>query len=173
MTDFDRAILLIRHPLNSLMSFFNDIFTKDKTTYASLEEYERRFKQDDVLSKGIQQWLKFHDVILEHYQSPLLVIQYEELKSNFVGEMEKILPFLGLDMTPEIASCLLEESVGHFKRKSRPQKETDEIYKNFTTTQIEALNNTYKKYLKKFQNKVIDLQIRQSLQKKYNKHNLT
>ena len=76
-------------------------------------------------------------------------------------------------MTPEIASCLLEESVGHFKRKSRPQKETDEIYKNFTTTQIEALNNTYKKYLKKFQSKVIDLQIRQSLQKKYNKHNLT
>ena len=155
------------------MSFFNDIFTKDKTTYASLEEYERRFKQDDVLSKGIQHWLKFHDVILEHYQNPLLVVQYEELKSNFVREMEKILPFLGLDMTPEIASCLLEESVGHFKRKSRPQKETDEIYKNFTTTQIEALNNTYKKYLKKFQSKVIDLQIRQSLQKKYNKHNLT
>ena len=101
------------------MSFFNDIFTKDKTTYASLEEYERRFKTDDVLSKGIQQWLKFHDVILEHYQSPLLVIQYEELKSNFVREMEKILPFLGLVMTPEIASCLLEESVGHFKRKKQ------------------------------------------------------
>ena len=154
------------------MSFFNDIFTKDKTTYASLEEYEIRFQQDDVLSKGIQQWLKFHDVILEHYQSPLLVIQYEELKSNFVGEMKEILTFLGFDMTPEIESCLLDKSIGQFKRKTRPQKEKDEILRNFTITQLEDINNIYKRYLKKFRSKVIDLQIRESLKKKYNKYNL-
>ena len=107
---------------------------------------------------------------IENYQNPLLVVQYEELKSNYVGEMEKILAFLGFDMTPEIESCLLEESIGHFKRKTRP--ENDEIYKNFTISQLEGLNNTYNKYLKTFQSKVIDLQIRQRLQKKYDKHNL-
>ena len=58
-----------------------------------MEEYERRFLPRDVLSKDIPQWLKFHDVILEHYQNPLLVVQYEELKSNFVREMEKIRMF--------------------------------------------------------------------------------
>ena len=137
-----------------------------------MEEYERRFLPRDVFSKDIPQWLKFHDVILEHYQNLLLVVQYEELKSNFVGEMEKILTFLGFDMTPEIESCLLDKSIGQFKRKTRPQKEKDEILKNFTITQLEDINNIYKKYLKKFGSKVIDLQIRESLKKKYNKYNL-
>ena len=146
--------------------------SRDKTTYASLEEYERRFLPRDVFSKDIPQWLKFNDVILEHYQNPLLVVQYEELKSNFVGEMEKILTFLGFDMTPEIESCLLDKSIGQFKRKTRPQKEKDEILRNFTITQLEDINNIYKKYLKKFGSKVIDLQIRESLKKKYNKYNL-
>ena len=137
-----------------------------------MEEYERRFLPRDVLSKDIPQWLKFHDVILEHYQNPLLVVQYEELKSNFVVEMEKILTFLGFYMTPEIGSCLLEESIGQFKRKTRPQNEKDEILKNFTITQIEDINNIYNKYLKKFRSKVIDLQVRETLKNKYNKYNL-
>ena len=95
----------------------------------------------------------------------VLLLSNLELKSNYVGETEKILAFLGLDMTLEIESCLLEESIGHFRRKTRPTKEIDEIYKKFTSTQIQGLNKTYKKYLKKFQRKVIDLQIRQNLQK--------
>ena len=73
-------------------------------------------------------------------------------------------------MTPEIGSCLLEESIGQFKRKTRPQNEKDEILKNFTITQIEDINNIYNKYLKKFRSKVIDLQIRESLKNKYNKY---
>ena len=38
----------------------------------------------------------------------VLLLSNLELKSNYVGETEKILAFLGLDMTLEIESCLLE-----------------------------------------------------------------
>ena len=32
VTDFDRAILVMRHPLDSLMSFFNDMFRHTYST---------------------------------------------------------------------------------------------------------------------------------------------
>ena len=86
--------------------------------------------------------------------------------------MEKILIFLGYEITSELKYCLLKDSVGYFKRKTRPQKEIDQIYKTFTTAQLNGFNSTYKKYLKKFQTKHIDRQIRKQLKAKFNKFNL-
>ena len=40
MNDFEQAILLLRHPLNAIMSDFNDEWPHgDKKGYASLEVY--------------------------------------------------------------------------------------------------------------------------------------
>ena len=96
-------------------------------------------------------------MVLQNYKKPLLVIQYEQLKSNYLGEMEKIFKFLGFsNLNEEIESCLLEESIGHFKREKRPKNEIDEIYKNFTKEQLDEFHNTYKKFLKNFQTKLFD-----------------
>ena len=81
--------------------------------------------------------------------------------------MEKLLTFLGFKITSELKPCLLKDSVGNFKRKTRPQKQIDYIYKTFTTAQLSGINSTYKKYLKKFKTKLIDTQIRQHLETKF------
>ena len=81
--------------------------------------------------------------------------------------MEKILVFLGFEITSELKDCLLKDLVGNFKRKTRPQKQMDQIYKTFTPAQMNGLNSTYKKYLKKFKTKLIDAQIRQHLEAKF------
>ena len=157
MSDFERAILLLRNPLNAIVSYFNDYHTHDKNGYASLEVY----KEDNIFTKEafirFEEWKHFHDMVLQNYKKPLLVIQYEQLKSNYLGEMEKIFKFLGFsNLSEEIESCLLEESIGHFKRKKRPKNEIDKIYNNFTRAQLDEFQNTYKKFLKNFQTKLFD-----------------
>ena len=86
--------------------------------------------------------------------------------------MGRILSFLGFDMTSEVKSCLLNDSTGSFKRKSRPQKEMDQIYMNFTDVQLNQVHETYMKYLNKFQKKINDMQVKQNLLSKYNKYDL-
>ena len=173
MNDFEKAIILIRNPLNATMSAFNDLRTdKTKNTYASLYEFEKFNYAYEVFPRLYQTWQNIYDSILQDYEHPLLVVEYENLKRDFIFEMERILSFLGFDMTPEVRSCLLKDSIGDYKRKSRPQKEMDQIYRNFTSVKLNQVHDTYKKYLKKFEMKLNDLQIRQNLQRRHNKYDL-
>ena len=167
MNDFEKAIILIT------MSAFNDLRTdKTKNTYASLYEFEKFNYAYEVFPRLYRTWQNIYDSVLQDYEHPLLVVEYVKLKRDFIFEMERILSFLGFDMTPEVESCLLKDSIGDYKRKSRPQKEMDQIYRNFTSVKLNQVHETYKKYLKKFEMKLNDLQIRQNLQRRHNKYDL-
>ena len=155
------------------MSQFNDFaIGKMRNTYATIDVFRSNQFARQVFLYGLPKWKQFHDSVLQNFQHPLLVVEYEKLKSDSIFEMERILSFLGFDMTDKLKSCLLKDSIGDFKRKSRPQKEMDQIYRNFTSMQLNQVHNTYQKYLKKFQLKINDLQIRQNLQSKHNKYEL-
>ena len=173
MNDFEKAILLIRNPLNATMSTFNHLLTgKLNNTYALLYNFEKVNYSHEVFPRLYRKWQNIYDLVFQNYEHPLLVVEYEKLKSDFIIEMERILSFLGFDMTDKLKSCLLKDSIGDFKRKSRPQKEMDQIYRNFTSMQLNQVHNTYQKYLEKFQLKINDLQIRQNLQSKHKKYEL-
>ena len=159
--------------MDATISTFNDLQTgKINNAYASVYEYEKFDYSHDIFPRFYRTWQNTYDLVLQNYEHPLLLIQYEKLKSNLIFEMERILSFLGFDMTLEIKSCLLKDSIGNFKRKSRPQKEMDQIYMNFTDVQLNQVHETYMKYLNKFQKKINDMQIKQNLQSKCIKYDL-
>ena len=156
--------------MDATISTFNDLQTgKINNAYASVYEYEKFDYSHDIFPRFYQTWQNTYDLVLQNYEHPLLLVQYEKLKSNLIFEMERILSFLGFDMTLEVKSCLLKDSTGIFKRKSRPQKEMDQIYMNFTDVQLNQVHETYMKYLNKFQKKINDMQVKLS---KYNKYDL-
>ena len=155
------------------MSEFNDLRTaKINNTYALLYEFEQFNYSHEAFPRLYRKWQNIYDSVLQNYEHPLLVVEYEKLKSDFIFEMERILSFLGFDMTSEVKSCLLKDSIGNFKRKSRPQKEMEQIYMNFTDVQLNQVHETYMKYLNKFQKKINDMQIKQNLQSKCIKYDL-
>ena len=159
--------------MDATISTFNDLQTgKINNAYASVYEYEKFDYSHDIFPRFYRTWQNTYDLVLQNYEHPLLLIQYEKLKSNLIFEMERILSFLGFDMTLEIKSCLLKDSIGNFKRKSRPQKEMDQIYMNFTDVQLKQVHETYMEYLNKFQKKINDMQIKQNLQSKCIKYDL-
>ena len=153
--EFERGILLIRHPLEAIMSQFNDLAVgKLRNTYATVEAFKRMKFSQQVFLHGLPKWQQFHDTVLKDFEHPLLVVEYEKLKSNSVSELTRILNFLGFEMTSEIEHCLLENSAGNFKRKVRPQKELDEIHQTFSRSELIELQNIYGEYLKRFQAKL-------------------
>ena len=159
--------------MDATISTFNDLQTgKINNAYASVYEYEKFDYSHDIFPRFYRTWQNTYDLVLQNYEHPLLLVQYEKLKNNFILEMGRILSFLGFDMTSEVKSCLLYDSTGSFKRKSRPQKEMDQIYMNFTDVQLNQVHETYMKYLNKFQKKINDMQIKQNLQSKCIKYDL-
>ena len=159
--------------MDATISTFNDLLTgKINNAYASMHEFEKYNYSQDVFPTFYRTWQNTYDLVLQKFEHPLLLVQYEKLKNNFILEMGRILSFLGFDMTSEVKSCLLKDSIGNFKRKSRPQKEMDQIYMNFTDVQLNQVHETYMKYLNKFQKKINDMQIKQNLQSKCIKYDL-
>ena len=149
---YQRAIIIIRHPLDAFMSAFNHQI-KGKTEYPDLKIYEDINFSKQFLEVGLPDWIKFHDIILRDDNQNLYIVQYEKLKTNLLEEMRSILSFLGFDLKKEIESCLHLDFNGKFKRKNRPQEELYEIYGNFTNKQFQEFDNIYEHYLQRFQNK--------------------
>ena len=50
MNNFEKGILLIRHPLEAIMSTFNDLVTGDKRDYGSMEVYQKANFSQQVFS---------------------------------------------------------------------------------------------------------------------------
>ena len=73
-------------------------------------------------------WKTFHEEILEYYLIPekvklknvayneLHLVEYSNLKSDVIGEVAKIVKFLGLPMTKFIEDCLMKNHDGFYKR---------------------------------------------------------
>ena len=65
MNNFEKGILLIRHPLEAIMSTFNDLVTGDKRDYGSMEVYQKANFSQQVFSYYLPWWQKFHDSIVQ------------------------------------------------------------------------------------------------------------
>ena len=80
------------------------------------------------LDKFFIYWKTFHEEILEYYFIPeklklknvayneLHLVEYSKLKSDVIGEVTKIVNFLGLPMTKFIEDCLMKNRDGFYKR---------------------------------------------------------
>ena len=149
---YQRAIIIIRHPLDAFISAFNHQM-KGKTDYPDLKIYEEINFSKQFLEVGLPDWIQFYDTILQDFNQNLYLVQYDKLKTNLLEEMRSILSFLGFDLNREIESCLRSDFNGKFKRKNRPQEELYEIYGNFTNKQFQEFDKIYEHYLLLFQNK--------------------
>ena len=150
--NFEKAIVLIRNPLDASMAEFNRVFSNyDQKGHSDMELFELLNFSKLFQEADLPQWMEFHETILKDYKNKMHVVQYEKLKTNLIEEMKKILGFLGYTMTKEIEFCLKSNFDGNFKRKERPEEEIYTILENFTNSQLKYFDNVYENYLKKFQ----------------------
>ena len=113
---------------------------------ASIKEFEILNFRVIFRHKILREWMNFYNEILSNCSKNCLLVEYENIKSNTIYEMTKILKFLGLSMTKNIQNCLMKNLDGHFKRK---KLEKEEIKKLFSKEQLDDFENIYSHYKKK------------------------
>ena len=153
--DVERAILVIRRPLECFFSEMNRQLSSpyEYLTFAPIEAFDSQKDLDDLfLNDMFPKWKLFHTRILREYKKPLLIVEYKNLKGNVIKEMTRILNFLGFEMTQDIKQCIQENTVRPFQRPKRPKHEVDELMKRIRKENIDLYDKTYDEIVKSLSN---------------------
>ena len=142
---------MIRYIFDAIKSFslfratgFDHTKTEDpQKVMNSKEHWNQR------VSKDIKRYLEFHEHWLRKgSQIKILVVFYEDLKSDLGNQLRRMAKFLNIKVTDEIISCVLQNSEGKYHRKNTESK-SDPYY--------EALNNDTRKELRTVYDSVMKL----------------
>ena len=91
---YDRVILLVRDPFDTLLAEFNRRKTENHTGLANLKEFQTKNWIHYVETQS-EWWKGFYKFFMENYQpSQLHIVQYENLKTNLTGELQAMMDFL-------------------------------------------------------------------------------
>ena len=85
---------------------------------APFEEFKAA-KFAEIFSKyQLKDWKEFYnDILNKCIKKNCLLVVYDNIKSNIIYEMEKIVRFLGFSMNETIKKCILSGSDGKIKRR--------------------------------------------------------
>tara|TARA_B110000208_G_scaffold6750_1_gene8627 strand:- start:2393 stop:3652 length:1260 start_codon:yes stop_codon:yes gene_type:complete len=93
-----RIVLLVRNPLDSLVSYFNMMCTMSHTTSIEESEYERfRAEWDGFVAEEIEMWHRFNSWWMDRADSlgiPLVIIRYEDIVRSRRATADALINFL-------------------------------------------------------------------------------
>ena len=104
--------------------------------------------------KNIDKWKKMYKLLLDKCTiDNCLFVIYEELKEDTIGEMLKILKFLGTPVNENVLYCLKADSTGKFRNRKRSDEESAAIEQLLTKIIIKKdLDSLYDVFKQKFRN---------------------
>ena len=108
MNDFQKGILLIRHPLDAIMSTFNDLVSGDKKAYGSMEAYQKAHFSQQVFSYYFPWWQKFHDSIIQVVMSWIPKSSVRCLPKQIFGVCNAFTHQIGLNHNYKVQQYLPE-----------------------------------------------------------------
>ena len=129
---FSAAILLVRDPVDSILSEYNRQ-GGGHTGHARQDMFAmeggKRWK--NFLKKKLIRWRGINSDWINNFHGPLLVISYSELRDNVEEQLNRMLQFLNVSVNKEEMDCALSRKEGIYKRpkmKKKPPIDDDLIY---------------------------------------------
>ena len=90
----ERGILLVRHPINALESYFNLQITEDHTRSLNESQYDLYANEwNKFILTEAQVWVDFHEYWMKQ-KIPLLIVRYEDLLLHRERELKRIFEYL-------------------------------------------------------------------------------
>ncbi|XP_071849045.1 sialate:O-sulfotransferase 2-like [Apostichopus japonicus] len=139
---YDGVILIIRDPYKAILSEHNRKFG-GHTGYASDRHYTQGTEWIDFVTGKSRTWTNTALNFLQ-YNKNVLVVHYEDLRSNLKPNLEKMLRFLKVKIDPNRVLCTISSPDGKYKRPAAKQKLsfdpfTDEM-KEYVSLYIKAVS---------------------------------
>lgn len=125
--DFDgRAILLLRNPYSAILSDHNFLFAGHHGR-APPSNYARK-DWNQFVAIQMSRWLEMAaNWTMNSDPSKVLVLHYENVKSNPKREMRKVLNFLRIPADPSRLACMQMHKNGFFERGSSVSDESEVV----------------------------------------------
>ncbi|WAR00788.1 WSCD-like protein [Mya arenaria] len=111
---FERAVLVIRNPYDTLLSYFNlrlSGHTGIPKQMHLIAVAEMAFKY------SLDQYVSMVNTTLRQFQGRLHVLQYDNLLQDLPGEMRRLATFLNIPVSESDVSCTALLQEGTFRRK--------------------------------------------------------
>ena len=135
---FDQVILIVRHPKEAILAFFNWEFSHRGSHEASShiglagqkEFYTKKWA--NKVSQWAKSWENFHLKWLNSnkFSKPgaMLIVYYEDLKTETERELRRMLQFLNVKSDEDAIKCTVSDQVpqGVFKRNKSGTKQEQE-----------------------------------------------
>lgn len=139
---FDGAILIIRDPYKAILSEHNRKFG-GHTGFANERHYTQGSEWIDFVTGKSRTWANTAINFLQ-YSKKVLVVHYEDLRSNLLPNLINIVKFLEVPIDKERLLCTISSPDGKYKRPAAKQQLgfdpfTDEM-KEFVTLYIKGVS---------------------------------
>ena len=140
MRGFDKAVLLVRDPRDSLLAEWNRQ-SGGHVGHARADKFRDGNWEKFVYKKAIV-WEEMNRDWLQNFQGPLLVTFYTNLKDNLEFELKRICEFLNVEISKDSMECVLSRKDGIYKRSKQVLKfdPFDENMKKFLEEKKSNLN---------------------------------
>ena len=120
-SQFSGAILLVRDPVDCILSEFNRQAGGGHTGHAGVDSFKKeggkRWKE--FLKPKLIKWEAMNTDWINNFEGPLLVISYTQLQNNLETQLKKILEFLEVTVETLELSCAVSRQEGVFMRPKR------------------------------------------------------
>jgi hypothetical protein len=141
---FDRIILIVRNPFDTLESMFNLYLTGSHSKSIHNDEY-RRLEQEwqGFINDVIPEWVQFHEYWLKYAEEnnvPLYIIRYEDLLTDTKDEVMQMMKFLL--HYQKIEGTVVEEKIDSYLLNRRT------VYKPRKGTSFHSLTNYSEELIK-------------------------
>ncbi|XP_070576272.1 sialate:O-sulfotransferase 1-like [Ptychodera flava] len=123
------AILLLRNPIDIAIAERN---RRNQSDHIGLATWNEDLRADEAWREFVQAQFDQYGYLVNGFlnlQVPTLVVHYENIRDNTVGEVKRIVKFLNMTMNKERKLCVENNSEGNFHRHNN---DTKTPYKMFT-----------------------------------------
>ncbi|XP_044142831.1 WSC domain-containing protein 1-like isoform X2 [Bufo gargarizans] len=141
---YDSSILLIRNPYKALMAEFN---RKCAGHLGYATETHWKSKEWPEFVNSYASWWASHALDWLQYGKKLLVVHYEDLKKEIIGNLNEMVSFLGVPVNKDRLLCVENNKDGNFKRIGSNQTVVDPFTQEMKNT-IDGYIRTVDKALK-------------------------
>ncbi|CAH1782683.1 unnamed protein product [Owenia fusiformis] len=139
---FTRAVLIIRNPFEAMMSEFKREYMQE---HGQIDSLAATYLPDNLFTKYKSQWefffygkqwaanywYNFYATYIQLFLNgrtieDLLVIKYEDMKTNLERELRKLAKFFKIDVSDNVVNCVVCNAEGNFHRKHYKRKHDTE-----------------------------------------------
>ncbi|KAL4237394.1 hypothetical protein ACF0H5_002112 [Mactra antiquata] len=140
--NFEKIILLIRNPYDAILSYANYLKRRHTGTAST---FELKQVVRGIFNHSIKWYGDLVDQTIHHFNGPVLVLQFDSMKTEMVRTLWKIAKFININVTQKDIDCTMRLQEGNFHRNMTDKQHFYILKEVYTKEMLMQMRDTVNK----------------------------